>query len=118
VTDTVFYDEMFKLAGELMNDFGTPATLREVTQPKPDASGKSVPTFVDTPGLAVRIHDMSVLTALGLAGDVGYALKFPAEPKPDFQLIHAGETWLLEKVTLVNPEGSRLMMGFATVKRA
>ena len=118
MTDTRFYDEMFKLATELMNDFGTPATLRQVTKPKPDASGVSVPQNQDTPGLAVRIHDMSVLTALGLTGDVGYAMKFPAEPKPDHQLIHASETWLIEQLKLVNPEGNRLMVAFATVKRA
>lgn len=119
MTDTVFYDQMFQLATELMNDFGTPATLREVTKGKPNAAGKVTATTHDTPGLAVRIHDQSVLVEMGLTGDVGYAIKFPTvEPKPEHLLLHAGQTYVLEKVKLVNPEGSRIMVGFATVKMA
>lgn len=118
MTDITFYNDMFTLATELMSDFGTPATLREVIKPKPNAEGKSVPTYNDTPGLAVRISDMEVIEAMGLTGDLGYAMKFPAEPKQDFHLLHAGDTYVIEKVKLVNPEGTRIMVAFATVKRA
>lgn len=118
MTDTVFYDEMAKLATELMNEFGTPATLRKVTKGKPGADGKAVVTFADTPGLAVRVHDMEVIRALNLEGDVGYATKFPVQGEDGDQLIHGGTTLELVSSKYVNPEGNRLMVAFHGVKLA
>lgn len=119
MTDTTFYQDMFNLATELMNDFGTPATLRKVTRPKPDAEGKSVPTTVDYPGLAVRISDLEVLRALELPGGLGYAVKFPADIQEGDQLIHtnANDTYEILQSKVVNPEGNRVMIAFVTVKR-
>lgn len=118
MTDVTFYDDMVNLATELMNDFGTPATLRKVAKPKPGADGKSIPTHQDHPGLAVRIHDKELIQALGLEGDLGYAMKFPAEAGSDDKLIHAGETYVVQQVKRVNPEGNRLMIAFGTVTLA
>lgn len=116
MTDTVFYDDMFALATELMNDFGTPATLRRVTKSKPDAEGKATVTTEEWPGLAVKITDEEMLDLMDLGGDVAYAIKFPVEPKAGWTLIHAGSAVELLKGKLVNPEGTRLIMAFFSGK--
>ena len=117
MTDTTFYNDMASLATELMNDFGTPATLRRVTTPKPGADGKAVPTTTDVPGLAVRITDMEVIRTLELEGDLGYATKFPVAVKDGDLLLH-GDTYEIQQTKAVNPEGSRILIAFHTVKRA
>jgi len=118
MTDTVFYDEMFKLATDLLNDFGTPATLRKISPGKPNEEGKTEPTFVDHPGLGVRISDKSMIEALDLTGDVVYATKFPAAGDDSDLIIHAGDTYTILSSNFVNPEGTRLMVAFYGVKRA
>jgi hypothetical protein len=115
---TQFYDEMEKLATELMNEFGTPATLRQVTKSKPGADGKAVLTFDDNPGLAVQIKDEELVRALELTGDVAYATKFPARGNPGHQLIHASLTYEIKSAKHVSPEGTRLMVSFFGVSRA
>jgi len=112
MTDVAFYNDMAILATELMNDFGTPATLRRVTKGKPDAEGKATVTTEEWPGLAVQITDEELITMMDLGGSKVYALKFPVEPEPGWTLIHAGNSTVLHKGKLINPEGNRLILSF------
>lgn len=116
MTDTLFYDELAALATELMNDFGTPATLRKVTKGPIGADGKATVETEDHPGLAVRISDTEMLRILELEGDTVYCLKFPIEPEAGYLLLHQGQTFELYKGKKINPEGNRLMVSFHGVK--
>lgn len=118
MTDVAFYDDLFVLATELMNDFGTPGTIRHIVRPAPGADGKATETPTDYSGLAVRINNKELMDNMNLTGDILYAVKAPGPAEIGDHIIHAGVTFEIRSMRLVNPEGDRLMLGFFGVVRA
>lgn len=118
MTDTKFYDDMFGLAQELMNQFGTPCTLRHVEVGEVGADGKATKTTTDTPGLAVRLTNLEVFQNMELKGNIGYVVKVPVASSRGDLIIHAGRTFEILDTKTINPEGDRLMISFHGTKEA
>lgn len=117
MTDTAFYDDMEALATELLADFGTPATLREITIGKPNAEGKATKTTSDSAGLAVQTESKVVVDRLAKNIEAAYVYKGPVKAQNGHHLIHGGVTWEVSDLKHVSPEGTRLMVSFLGVKR-
>lgn len=118
MTDTAFYDDMFSLATELMNDFGSPATLRKIVRGEPEADGKATETPTDFPCLAVRVNNKEMMNNMELKGDLMYCVKSTVAGVVTDLILHAGGTFEIVAPRLINPEGNRLMIGFYGVTRA
>lgn len=114
MTDTAFYSAMDSLASELLSEFGSPATFRTVTRTKPNAQGKSEKSTVDVAGLAVRTSNKHVQEMFEKTSTVMMVVKFPSEPGTDSLIIHAGETWKIQEVKVVNPLGTSMIIAFVS----
>jgi hypothetical protein len=110
MTDTAFYDRMDELASRLMNKFGTAATIRTVTKGEADANGDVPKNMADTPGLAVKTSEKSVVDRLIGSFDAVFVFKGPVEPKVDDLLLHATKTWKVGETNVVSPEGTRIFV--------
>ncbi len=118
MTDTKFYDDMFGLATELMNQFGTPCTIRQVEIGDVGADGKAIKTNTDTAGLAVRLTNMEIFQNMELKGNIGYVVKVALATSRGDLIVHAGRTFEILDTKIINPEGDRLMISFHGVKEA